>query len=184
MSYTGLQTSLLVEAGRYSSLGYRVGYALGKSLVGPFEEVQSVPTFWGPMQQTQRTKAPDEWDGISLLLDGLVCVDFDTPDFDVGWGRPLPSTLKEKSPRGHHLFYRLPDGVNYDAKIKWQPHIDLLVRSADTKIKKKYGKSGDTWGNHVICHPTPGYKRIWPDVLPNKNQLTMAPDWILEELSK
>lgn len=179
--YTGLQSTLLVEAARLCSLGYKVGFAHNKKFISEYEREETVQAIFGPYNTIVRG-APtngEEWDGISIIPEGVVCVDFDTPDFDVGWGRPLPPTLKERTPRGYHLYYSLPTGdFIYEPKIKFTKNVDLLVKG---RIKKRYGgRKEETWGNHVVCHPTPGYKRIWPDTVPHVDDLPRAPDWIIE----
>lgn len=185
MSYTGFQTTLLVHAAKYAGMGYQVGYTLGKNLAGKYVKQESVMTIFGPVMTNSKVEPPNEWDGISLLLDDLVCVDFDQDFVDIGWGRPLPPTFKEKSPRGYHLFYRFPPNsiLILEPKIKWQPHVDLLVVGAPKKAQK-YGKKNTLWEGHVLCSPTPGYRRVYPDEIPPKNQLTVSPDWLIEELSK
>jgi hypothetical protein len=145
-------------------------------------------TIFGPIQTNQKVETPEKWDGISLIMDEIVCLDFDQGFVDLGWGRPLPPTLKEKSPRGYHLFYRLQSVIApMHPKIKFQPGVDLLCKDAGEPQKKaKYGKKpdGGLWGGHVLCSPTPGYKRIYPDELPPANQIAIAPDWLVRELEK
>ncbi len=184
MSYSGMQTTLLVHAARYASLGYEVGFTLGKTLVGKYIQPKPVMTIFGPIMTQTKVEVPDQWDGISIILDGVVCVDFDQDFVDVGWGRPLPPTLKEKSPRGYHLFYQLPSNGIYclEPKVKWRPHVDLLSKGTSKKATK-YGKKSH-WEGHVLCSPTPGYSRIYPDDCPHKDKLTVAPDWLLDELGK
>jgi len=158
--------SLIHEANRYTQLGYRVGLSKGKSLVAKYVVGMASTT---------------PFDGISILLSsGLVCVDFDTHhSMDLGWGYHLPPTLKEKSPRGYHLFYQLPaagpDEIR-ESKIKWKEHVDLLTEGK----RVRYGRSqADA---HVLCSPTPGYSRIYPESLPPINQVTMAPSWLVDAI--
>lgn len=176
---------LLCEAVRYKSLGYSVALTKGKSVVTEFIELDCLA-------------GNEVFDGISFLLEGIACVDFDDIlSFDVGWRRDLPPTLKERSPRGYHLFYLIPYGCGLSkmsSKIKWQPHIDLLTNTSsvsvsqfgEVKATKYLGKDGKPadWGGHVLVSPSEGYRRIWPDETPNRNKLTPAPEWLREELRK
>lgn len=82
-SYTGQQRFLLREAEKYIQLGYIAGFCKGKEFLGSY-----VDQF-----------IPEEFDGISLIPEGMVCVDIDVTDFGVV-GEDLPPTLKEKTPRG------------------------------------------------------------------------------------
>ena len=175
-----MSQQLLNEAKKYSNLGYKVGIANGKALVDTYSEAR-VPTI--------------TWDGISIILDDLVCVDFDSNhSMDCGYGNDLPPTWKEKTPRGVHLFYLLPVSFSLTTrapKIKWKPDIDLLVKGnrADKK-PVRYGfvsnaviaadLASNVFCEHVICSPTPGYTRVYPDNTPSINQLTIAPNWLLE----
>jgi hypothetical protein len=135
-TYTGQQKTLLVWAQRYHDLGYKMGLASGKELIHTYEPTV-MATGWMGMQYPVAKEQPDDWDNLSIILDGLVCVDLDVPHFDVLPWHPLPPTLKEKSPRGWHLYYRLPDGVvPTDPKISWKPHVDLLVKGTGKKATR------------------------------------------------
>lgn len=171
--YTGFQRQLMQEVRQYASLGYTVGLARGKDL-------------------TRYRPAPEsigmDWDGISIIMDGVVCVDFDTPFITLGEEYPLPPTLKEKSNRGLHLFYRVPTGFVGEAKIHWKENIDLLVAG---KKKVIYNASGISksdilvervWGQHVLVSPSKGYTRVYPDVTPAKDKLTLAPTWLMDAI--
>ncbi len=182
MAYTGMQRSLIQEAERYVKLGYKIGFANGKALVGTFEK-NANQTF-------------TSWNAISIILDGIVCVDFDTTLFNLGVEHPLPPTMKEKSPRGMHLFYRMPANMGvWEPKIKWKPDIDLLVNGpanndvwGSRKQSVRYGATvsapASNWGGHVLVSPSPGYTRMYPTVTPSRDKLTMAPDWIIDELQR
>lgn len=155
--------ALLREAMRLTELGYSVGLSSGKNLVGKYHP---------------KTIIDGSWDGISLILSNLVCVDFDTHlSMDVGWGRDLPPTLKDKTPRGYHLFYLLPSSsTKRISKIKWQKHVDLLTEGK----RVRYGRTqADA---HALCYPTPGYQRMYPEEVPTMSQLTLAPKWLQDEI--
>lgn len=157
--------SLVLEARRFTSLGYQVGLTAGKTLVCQYATSLVMPT---------------NITGISILLKNIVCVDFDTDFFDLGYERDLPTTLKEKTPRGWHLFYDLPTTVKGSSQINFKPNVDLLVEGAK---KTKY-RGDDTFAAHALCYPTPGYQRVYPDAMPHRDQLTTAPKWIQEEIKK
>lgn len=167
---------LLSEGLRYKDhLGYTVGLAKDKKLIQHLEGPKHLPD-------------PNTWNNISLVLEDIVCVDFDDcMSLDVGWDRELPPTLKERSPRGFHLFYR----ISYSSyifpvysRIKWKSNIDLLVRNADNKRSVKYADddSQPPFGGHVIISPSNGYKRVYPDEVPRFEKLTPAPKWLMDEL--
>ncbi len=168
--------NLAGTAHRYVALGYSVGFAKAKTLVSEF-----------------RGDVPHgKFDGISIILDDLVCVDFDTHlSMDLGWGCDLPPTWKEKTPRGFHLFYllennspnpcdifgeiKLQGSPKRESKIKWKPNVDLLVKG---RKPVRYG--GAIAQAHALCYPTPGYSLIHPDIPPPKDELTPAPSWLLD----
>lgn len=182
--YTGQQRAFLSIAQKYSDLGYKVGLASGKELVETYEPPQMIPGWFGYMYP-QSKEFSTNWDSLSIILDGIVCVDLDVPYFDVLQWNPLPPTLKERSPRGWHLYYRLPYDIEaLNPKINWKPHVDLLVKATNTrKIQtSKYGKVGKPFGGHVVCAPTLGYTRIYPDEQPKKDWLPIAPQWVLDVL--
>lgn len=161
---------LMIEANKLYDLGYTVGLAQGKSLLGQFIKGSK--------------SNPDNYDGISIILDDIVCVDFDTDlHMDVGWGNNLPPTLKEKSPRGFHLFYLLPAHAltKRETKVKWKEHVDLLTKGK-TMRTPRYGSNNTTASAHVLMSPSPGYRRIYPDVTPPKDALPLAPDWLIQAI--
>ncbi len=159
--------ALLLEARRYSKLGYKVGLTLGKSLVDTYQD---------------NVTCSKQWDGISIILEDIVCVDFDDKmSMDLGYGYDLPPTLKESSPRGWHLFYAAPlGGAKRVSKIKWKPHVDLLT-SGRNHIR--YGGSIVVKA-HALCSPSDGYKRIYPDNIPERSQLTPAPNWLVDAVKE
>lgn len=200
MAYTGLQRTLISKAGEYSRLGYKIGYCRGKEFLGQYEPPSTVMTMFGPVQHGE-VEAPEDFNGISVIPEGFACVDLDINDFGVIWMGALPPTWKERTPRGWHLFYNLPAPVYAmghrgtpprTTKIKWQPHVDLLIKDepSPNKVKKRspYGgmKEDDSpWGEHVLISPTPGYTLRWPEgeYVP-KDKLTMAPTWLVDALEK
>ena len=162
-------TSLVVAAQHYKRLGYSVGLTNGKTLVDHYSRHQSLPM--------------DEWNGISLVLNKIVCVDFDTLlHMDVGWDRELPISLREKSPNGIHLFYRLPEDGEWQTRIKWKRDIDLLVQDSEGGAKPYHDGTTMTPDRHVLVSPTPGYRRLFPNHIPELADVTMAPDWLLKEI--
>jgi hypothetical protein len=185
MAYTGQQRFLLRDAEKYSSLGYKVGYCKGKEYLGEYQppSLGWSGISWAPAQN----EAPDDFDGISLIPERIVCIDFDSIDFDVG-GESLPPTLKERTPRGWHLFYRLPLVHMCQPRIKWKPHVDLLVKpNRPPKKASRYGgikDDGSVWGEHVLISPTSGYTRIWPEEVPKVLDLPEAPLWLLDVLGR
>lgn len=167
--YKGSQKFLIQEADKLIKLGYSVGLSKGKVITNLYPDSNSIGK---------------DWDSISLITDKIMCVDFDSMIMDVD-NQPLPPTLEEKSPRGVHLFYRLPYNFKAKSVIKYKPDIDLLAKTPRLNLKKniKYGIDSDGkdlfWGDHVLISPTNGYSRIYPEETPNVNELTLAPDWIL-----
>lgn len=189
-TYTGQQRFLLQAATIYSNLGYRVGFARGKEYLGEYQAPSM--TMWGPVQ----TEHPEGFDGISLIPDGIVCVDIDINDFGMIY-EGLPPSVKERTPRGWHVYYRLPiaemvHGRTFTPKIKWREHVDLLCKPMGIVTKKssrasRYGgmkEDGSPWGEHVLCSPTTGYQRLWPDEMPPKDKLVEAPVWLQDALEK
>jgi hypothetical protein len=167
MNYTGMQLSLLEAAKKYSSLGYKIGICTNKVLDKQF---------------VSSSHYDGDWNAISIILDGIVCVDFDTPSMDIG--EFLPPTLKEKSPRGYHLFYRLPKNAFADPKIHWKKNVDLLVQNKNSKNTVKYGATANVdFGGHVLCSPSPGYTRVYPEDTPSKDKIEPAPAWLITALS-
>lgn len=190
-TYTGQQRFLLQAAEKYTNLGYKVGLAKGKEYLQPYEP-DTVTASWFGIVKTQSQNHPEDFDGVSLIPEGIVCVDIDIPDFGVIW-QPLPPTLKERTPRGWHLWYRLPiadmvHGRTYSPKIKWALHVDLLTKATGKPAKRApYGgkkANGSPWGEHVLVSPTSGYTRIWPVDVPEIKKLTEAPQWLVDALEK
>lgn len=191
-SYTGQQRFLLQAAEKYTNLGYKVGFAQGKEFLTVYQQPELVMTIFGPVATKSTADAPEDFDGISLIPEGIVCVDIDIPDFGVVY-EALPPTLKERTPRGWHLWYRLPiaemaHGRTYSPKIKWRPHVDLLTKATAKPAKRApYGgkkANGSPWGEHVLINPTSGYTRIWPENMPARKDLTEAPQWLVDALEK
>lgn len=191
-SYTGMQRFLVRDAEKYVSLGYKVGFAKGKELLSQYAPPAVTAVGWWGMPVTQPIETPEGFDGISIIPDGLVCVDIDINDFGVIWD-PLPITFKERTPRGWHLFYKLPADNKCQPKIKWKEHVDLLTKptaiplTTAAKRKSRYGgmkEDGSPWGEHVLISGTPGYTRIWPDDVPHFDKLTPAPLWLVDTLER
>ena len=140
--------------------------------------------------RTRRRRVCVRW---VFVLEGIACVDFDVLDMDLGW-HFLPPTWKERSPRGYHLFYRIPPerGPSKMApKIKWRPDVDLLIKGqVSARAPRAYGgganhKTDTPFFGHVLVSPSDGYKRIWPDAgVPERDKLTTAPEWLCEALLK
>src|SRR5574337_155332 len=191
MAYTGQQQFLLRAAQQYSELGYKVGLCKGKELASDYQPDEIFSGWFGMVTKIPNANNPTDFNAISIIPDGVVCVDLDVPDFGLIW-EPLPPTLKERTPRGWHLFYRLEDLARDRAipKIKWREHVDLLALRGKSrgpaKRKSSYGKKDDDtappWGGHVLIGPTTGYNRIWPDDFPHIDKLTMAPQWLVDAL--
>jgi len=152
---------LNAAASHYIRLGYQIGITKQKALVdesfSPY-----IPC--------------DSWDGITIILNGLICVDMDC---FTNLGYKLPPTLKERSPRGLHYFYRLPLGRRRVSKIGWIKNVDLLTQTPNKKLL--YSSKRDFEG-HVVCSPSKGYSRLYPNTTPHKMLLPMAPDWLLEAM--
>lgn len=183
MAYTGQQKLLQARAQQYTSLGYKVGLTLGKGLIGEYTDPST--SLWSGLKAFGVSEPNKDFDGISLMLDGLVCVDFDKPDLNIGWYY-LPPTLKERTPHGYHLFYLIPsDNIcKLNTKIKWQPYVDLLTKEESTAKRRNYKNDPLPWSAHALCSPTHGYTRVYPEEIPQKIKLAMAPDWLMEVLSK
>ena len=193
-TYTGLQRFLLRDAQKYNDLGYKVGLANGKTFLRLYQP-DSESGWFGIKTPADNG---DDFDGISLVPHGIVCVDIDVPDFGVIW-EELPPTFKERTPRGWHLWYLLPSVIQIDestvsipiwsSQIKWRPHVDLLTSGAPKTPKKKSRYQSTTggpdhWGEHVLCSGTTGYQRVWPEEVPNRDQLPLAPQWLQDALQK
>lgn len=198
MAYTGQQRFLLRDAQKYSELGYKVGLCKGKTLIAVYQPDEFVSGWLGMAHKVQKEQSTTNFDGISLIPEGIVCVDIDIPDFGVIY-EELPPTWKERTPRGWHLWYLLPSTVALDEftltsatwspQIKWRPHVDLLTKGKP-QISKKASRyqsttgGPDHWGEHVLCSGSTGYSRVWPDQIPPKNHLTLAPAWLQDALRK
>lgn len=191
MAYTGQQRFLLRDALKYHNLGYKVAYAKGKEFLADYEPPKQVMGWWG-IVQSQDVESPDDFNAISIVPNGLVCVDIDINDLGVIWQGPLPPTWKERSPRGWHLFYRLSDEVRDNAtpKVKWEPNVDLLVipgkSTAPPTKRSAYGGKRDPkpWAGHILVSPSDGYKLVWPDAVPAFDKLPEAPIWLQDALVK
>lgn len=199
-TYTGLQRSLISKAGEYVNLGYKIGFARGKEFLGEYTvTTTTVMTMFGPHVVSAEVEPPEGFNGISVIPEDFVCVDLDVNDFGVIWMGSLPPTWKERTPRGWHLFYNIPAPIyamghrispQRTTKIKWQSHVDLLIKGPPPKSKKKsvydgMKEDGSPWGEHVLISPTPGYERKWPmDACPPKDKLTMAPQWLVDALER
>src|SRR5574338_361020 len=148
-SYTGQQRFLLRDAQKYSALGYKVGLAKGKVLLR--EYIPDTASWYGGSMPADNGDA--DFDGISIIPDGIVCVDIDIPDFGVVY-EELPVTFKERTPRGWHLWYGLPSDVvvtqgddefslavqstlPWKSKIAWRKHVDLLTKGAPNNLKSR-----------------------------------------------
>ena len=136
------------------------------------------------------------WNGISIrLTGGLCCVDLDSQDaLRELQDFYLPPTLKERSRRGLHLFYSLPASVpGAHSKIKWRKSVDLLceeqtrewntatlyagtrtVSRKSTLPKSDAVYCGRPFQGHVLCSPTPGYSRVWPETRMSREQVPQA----------
>jgi hypothetical protein len=159
--------SLLNSAAQqYINLGYQIGLCQKKSLKHQWWDYGIEPA---------------SWDSISIVLDGLVCVDLDRfTSLDKKYN--LPVTLKERSPRGLHFFYKLPRHFRATSKVGWKKHIDLLTKDSVTTL---YGKKPtELWQGHVLCSPSRGYSRLSPKITPQKGNLPMAPEWVLDALNR
>lgn len=203
MAYTGLQRTLVTKATEYTKIGYKVGYSKGKSFLAEYKPPPMVAGWYGIMVPQGEPETPDGFDGISIIPEGIVCVDLDINDFGVIWMGALPVTWKERTPRGWHLFYNIHPDIRdkVTPKIKWQPHVDLLVRPGKSVIdahrgtikKRRAAYSNPTpedngeWSEHVLVSPTPGYTRVWPTPEQEclwKTGLADAPVWLNDALAK
>jgi hypothetical protein len=172
--YFGYQKHLMDTVLQYQALGYSMALSKGKNI-----------TTHMPMPVSLGL----DWDGVSIIMDKLVCVDFDTIDLDIG--EILPPTWKEKTRRGYHLFYRVPTGFVGQPKIGWKPNVDLLFygttsKFANCSLALGYGGTRDTpqrpWGKHVLVAPTNGYSMLYPEKPFALAELPMAPSWLLKTI--
>lgn len=185
MSNRANRRFLLYCAENYTKLGYTVGLARKKVLVEEFQSPTDLN--W----QRSRNIHVSDWDGISIILDGIVCVDFDTADIGYHIRRaeePLPSTWTERTPRGWHYFYRLLHNVTgiYSCQIGYRTNMDLLVKGK-SRSTSSYGRnvdrlSGSIWWGHALVSPSNQYVRTSEMIA--KDQLPMAPSWITSALSR
>lgn len=170
---------LLYCAEVYTKLGYSIGLANKKKLLEVFELREGI--------NGQRARSSldagllRQWDGISLILDDVVCVDIDVEDVDKVITEELPKTWTEKTARGWHYFYRMPKG-RFACRISFRPHLDLLVK--DKRIAHRaYGESEDElWYGHALISPTDNYSRVHPSEMMAKALLPMAPSWVVSAL--
>lgn len=164
------RTSLIKQAIAIQDLGWIIGCVKKKTLL-------STGAWYNNYGR-------DEWDGISVCIDtNLVVVDIDYKDGEEDLfqrGYYLPPTLKERSPKGVHLYYNLPklSSTNKKSIIKWRPKVDLLT-SCGTYAKYKDRTP------HVVCSPTPGYELVWPNNWPHRNSpvVATAPDWVVDAVT-
>ncbi len=155
--------SLLIEAAHhYTNLGYQVGMTYGKELI---------------LDRFSRF-IDEDWDGIAIILNKLVCVDMDR-FISLGSQCILPPTLKERSPRGLHYFYRMPSSYRRRmSKVGWIEGVDLLTKDRDTT---RYNATNN-FNGHVLCSPSKGYSRLSPKTTPAMSALPMAPDWLVRTM--
>lgn len=170
---------LLYCAENYAKLGYSVGISRKKVLIEEFQSTTDLNWL------RSRNLFVSDWDGISVILDGIVCVDFDTADIGYFVRRaeePLPSTWTERTPRGWHYFYRLPPTIPgiYSCQVGYRANMDLLVKGKSRR--RAYGESSTVWWGHALVSPTNQYVRT-SDMM-SKEQLPMAPPWITAALSR
>ena len=156
---------LNAAASDYIRLGYRIGITKNKALVH---------------DRHSRFCDPKSWDGISIILEGLVCVDMDC---FTNLGVQLPPSLKERSPRGLHFLYRLPpDYGTGQTIVGWRKGVDLLTRNLHAK--SPYNSDASFFSGHVLCSPSKGYSRLYPYAIPARNALPIAPNWLLDIIYK
>jgi hypothetical protein len=157
-----------------------VGLTKEKSLLEEYEPQHSLNT-----QRAASFHNHTDWDGISIILHGIVCVDIDTDDMIIT--KELPYTWTEKTKRGWHLFYRLPkEDKRYACIVGYQPNLDLLVKNKS--LQNVYRRNGQTtpdttWYGHALVSPSDGYSRVLPEEMMPKKKLPIAPGWILRALS-
>lgn len=170
---------LLYCAEGYAKLGYSVGLSKDKVLLDAFE----VENGTRELRSQSLHSSKRDWNGISIILDDIVCVDFDRHDM-VSPG-DLPITWTEKTARGVHYFYRLPkDGRSFRCRTAFREHLDLLVKERGRSRRTLYGgDESTTWFGHVLVSPTTNYQRTYPEdkIIP-KDQLPLAPRWVLDAL--
>lgn len=109
----------------------------------------------------------------------LLVVDIDTRECVSA--ELLPPTWKHRTPRGWHLFYRLPvsakDGVT---TIKALPYIDLFCAKGHAYASHQ--------SPHILIPPSEGYREVYHPG-PGKgpipaNALPYAPQWLVEQMDK
>lgn len=215
--YSGKMLSLLGSVIEWKMKGFPISLALDKKRVGSVlpEDFIDWPRTRHFDIVAHLKGCGKVFNGISIDLDAsafprsspdfmLCCVDIDSPRWNLPGGCTLPPTLKEKSPRGLHLIYRLPSDFvpTQGSKIKWRPGIDLLIgtrsdvehcaqdnylhRSVYDDVvvdNDQRVKTYSAFENHVLCSPTEGYARVWPEGLQDVSDLSLAPKWLLDEFS-
>ena len=163
--HKGPLTNLTEEAHKLNCLGWSTNFTKEKGIV--FDTAEAT--------------------GISITVDpNLVVVDIDSTRWELPWGCILPPTMKERSPRGWHLFYNTE--IPLGTQIKKWPNIDLLGGLENYSSPQFYaqdkGKKDNRdfppWERHVLCSPTPGYSLVCPDKFPNRKEITQAPSWLVE----
>lgn len=185
MTNRGNQRFLLYCAGLYHKMGYTVGLSRGKVLIEQFEPHDDLA--W----QRSRDLHVSDWDGISIILDGVVCVDFDTHDHNIrtilASNEELPDTWTEQTQRGWHYFYRLPHenaGQAYSCQVGYRSNLDLLVKNKARQRAYGGGNTQGPWWGHALISPTVNYVRTYPAEMMAKEQLPLAPRWITSALSR
>jgi hypothetical protein len=176
--YTGKQRYLIGHGVHMRRLGWRVGLA------------RKDKTLLRELAGARDKHIGGDWDALSIIMDErLVVVDFDKRTWKIPAHCHLPPTLRERSRRGWHLFYTLPEG-SYRCRIKRWPDVDLLVREvreeAEAPTTRYYDSGAGTfnpWVSHVLCSPSDGYELVWPDALPARAELTQAPPWLVDEVT-
>lgn len=88
---------------------------------------------------------------VGLRADGLVIVDCDNAEALERWwdhvGHEGKSTLTRSTPRGWHLFYRLPEGQR-----PYGPHADILGQGSGVDLRSGRGS--------FVVYQAPGYETI------------------------
>lgn len=176
------QKFLLYCADTYYKLGYKIGLTKEKALVAEYEPCEGVL-----LQRALSSHQVQEWDGISIILRDLMCVDIDSNEVKIEEALPpLSITWTEKTKRGWHYIYRLPkDNHSRSCKVSWRPNVDLLVYNPSRTppaYRNERGISQSTWFGHILVSPTNGYTRTAPQGMIAYGQLPSAPSWILEAL--
>jgi hypothetical protein len=181
IGYTGKQRALLKYALQLREMGWNIGLARkDKTLC---MELQGLP--WRTVLQ----QTGNDWEAISIMMDDtLLVVDIDART----WPQSLvfPPTLKERTRKGWHLYYDLPEGGNYKCRIKHWENVDLLIREDTTspETATQYptfyedGEEWNPWVSHVLCHPSDNYTLVYPDQWLPRKEITAAPEWLVKEV--